>query len=183
MKYLSGLLVGNQMVAEKSSNHLVGVVGSHPIPETYRHINAFIRGCVEADPLCRVAVVWTMTWNDTYIERWAAMKLWVEEGARGILQGARVLLERRYSFYRLPFIHRYSTGTDSIEPQLVFGANGPAACADRMIHYDESRGCLDPDEVAATRRIIPGNGFGIGYNSDMRQVSSAAVPRKPNLEH
>jgi hypothetical protein len=100
MKYLSGVLVGNQMVAEASTNHLVGVVGAFevaciarpvigrrislppclttpgafPIAETYRHINAFIRGCVEADPLCRVAVVWTMTWHDEYIERWAGTR-------------------------------------------------------------------------------------------------------------
>ena len=150
MKYLSGVLVGNQMIAEASTNHLVGVVGAYPIPETYRHINAFIRGCVEADPLCRVAVIWAMTWHDDYIERSAAMKLWVEEGARVILQG-----------------------TDSIEPQLVFGAGGPEACADGATGYEETRGCLDPDEVEATS-FIPDKGFGIGYNSDMREVSGSS---------
>ena len=114
LKYLTGTLVGNQMVAEGSTNHLVGVVGAYPIAETFRHINAFIRGCVEVDPLCRVAVVWTMTWHNEYIERWAgasegirrhvpqksydvhrinvptphaALKLWVEDGARVIIQG------------------------------------------------------------------------------------------------
>ena len=71
MKYLSGVLVGNQMVAEGSTNHLVGMVGSYAIPETIRHVNAFIRGCVEADPLCRVAIIWTETWFDYYIEEWA----------------------------------------------------------------------------------------------------------------
>ena len=71
MKYLAGVLAGNQMVSEGSANHLVGVVASFPIVEQFRHINAFIRGCVEADPLCRVAVIWTMTWHDEFIEKHA----------------------------------------------------------------------------------------------------------------
>jgi basic membrane protein A len=69
MKYLAGVLVGNQMVAENWDNHVVGVVAAIPIVEQFRHINAFIRGCVEADPLCRVAVVWIDTFYDPYAEQ------------------------------------------------------------------------------------------------------------------
>ena len=73
MKYLAGVLVGNHLASQGSPNHLVGVVGSYPIAETFRHINSFIRGCVEADPLCRVAVIWSMSWDNEYTQRCAGM--------------------------------------------------------------------------------------------------------------
>lgn len=90
MKYLSGVLVGNQMIAEGSTNHLVGVLGTYPIPQIYRHVNAFIRGCVEADPLCRVAVLWTKTWNDAYIERSAGT--WARAAGAASVQFPYVVL-------------------------------------------------------------------------------------------
>ena len=61
------------------------------------------------------------------------------------------------------------TGTDTQAPQLVFNANGPEPCADGATDFAEIRGCLEPSEVAKVSNV-PGEGFGVGYNSDMRQV-------------
>ena len=69
MKYLAGVLAGNQMVSEGWADHTCSMVGAYPINEQFRHINAFIRGCREVDPLCKVAVVWQMSFNDPYTER------------------------------------------------------------------------------------------------------------------
>ena len=79
------------------------------------------------------------------------MKLWVEDGARVLL-----------------------SCTDSTYPQLVFKDNGPKACPDGASTYADTLGCLEPDDIEAVSEI-PGNGFGIGYNSDMREVVGDSV--------
>ena len=52
----------------------------------------------------------------------------------------------------------------------MFNTNGPDACADGATDYAEIRGCLEPSEVV---EAIPGEGFSVGSNSDIRQVSGS----------
>ena len=92
--------------------------------------------------------MWTGTWGDEHIESWAARKLWVEDGCRVITQHS-----------------------DTDEPQKVFRDNGPHACEAGII---DERECLNADETAAVA-AIPGDGAGIGYNADMRQIVGDSV--------
>jgi basic membrane protein A len=76
--YLLGVLAGRTT----KSNHL-GFVGSFPIPEVIRNIDAWTLGARSVNPNVTVKVIWVDTWYDPGKERQAAETL--------IAQGADVL--------------------------------------------------------------------------------------------
>jgi len=78
--YLAGVLAGK---TSKSGN--LGVVGSHPIPEVIRNINAFTIGARSVNPKASTRVIWVNSWFDPGKERQAALTL--------IAQGADVLMQ------------------------------------------------------------------------------------------
>ena len=78
--YLSGVLAG--MVTK---SNVIGFVGSFPIPEVLRNINAFTLGARSTNPKVKTKVVWISTWVDPPKEAEAAQSL--------INQGADVLLQ------------------------------------------------------------------------------------------
>jgi basic membrane lipoprotein Med (substrate-binding protein (PBP1-ABC) superfamily) len=58
-RYLSGVAAGLMTKTNK-----IGVVGSHPIPEIIRNINALILGARSVNPKAEVNIVWINSWFD-----------------------------------------------------------------------------------------------------------------------
>lgn len=58
-RYLTGIAAGMMTKTNK-----IGVVGSHPIPEIIRNINALTLGAQSVNPDIKVTVVWINSWFD-----------------------------------------------------------------------------------------------------------------------
>lgn len=78
--YLLGVLAGGM-----TKSNVLGYVGSFPIPEVIRNINAFTLGAQSINPKIRTRVIWVNTWYDPGKERQAAETL--------IAQGADVMCQ------------------------------------------------------------------------------------------
>lgn len=76
--YLLGVVAGRM-----TKSNILGYVGSFPIPEVLRNIDAFTLGARSVNPKVHTKVVWVDTWYDPGKERQAAEAL--------IAQGADVL--------------------------------------------------------------------------------------------
>ena len=73
--YLLGVLAGKM-----TKSNTLGFVGSFPIPEVVRNINAFTLGAQSVNPKIKTKVIWVNTWYDPAKERQAAETL-VAQGA------------------------------------------------------------------------------------------------------
>ncbi len=78
--YMAGVIAGKM-----TKTNTLGFVGSFPIPEVLRNINAFTLGAQSVNPKIKTKVVWVNTWFDPPKETEAAQSL--------INQGADVLLQ------------------------------------------------------------------------------------------
>jgi len=78
--FLLGVLAG-----KTTKSNTLGFVGSFPIPEVVRNINAFTLGAKSVNPAVKTKVIWVDTWYDPGKERQAAETL--------IAQGADVLAQ------------------------------------------------------------------------------------------
>jgi simple sugar transport system substrate-binding protein len=78
--YLLGVVAGKMTHTGK-----LGVVGSIPIPEVIRNINAFTLGARSVNPAVQTRVVWVNSWFDPGKEREAALSL--------LSQGSDVLMQ------------------------------------------------------------------------------------------
>lgn len=78
--YLLGVLAG-----KTTKTNTLGFVGSFPIPEVIRNINAMTLGAKSVNPKIKVKVIWVDTWYDPGKERQAAETL--------VAQGADVLCQ------------------------------------------------------------------------------------------
>ena len=74
-RYLAGMVAG---MMTKSDN--IGIIGSHPIPEIIRHINAFTLGVRSVNPKATTQVIWVNSWFDPAKEGAAANTL-MDNGA------------------------------------------------------------------------------------------------------
>lgn len=74
-RYLTGIIAGKM-----TKSNIVGYIGSMPIPEVVRGINAFTQGFRSVNPEAQVKVVWVNSWYDPDMERAAAEAL-IERGA------------------------------------------------------------------------------------------------------
>ncbi len=78
--YLAGIIAGTM-----SKTGTLGFVGSFPIPEVLRNINAFTLGAQTVNPKIKTRVVWINTWFDPPKESDAAQSL-INGGADVLLQ-------------------------------------------------------------------------------------------------
>jgi basic membrane protein A and related proteins len=78
--YLSGIIAGTM-----TKTNTLGFVGSFPIPEVLRNINAFTLGAQSVNPKVKTKVVWISTWFDPPKEGDAAQSL-INGGADVLLQ-------------------------------------------------------------------------------------------------
>ena len=101
--YLAGIIAG-----EMTKTNIIGFVGSFPIPEVLRNINAFTLGAQSVNPKVKTKVVWVSNWFDPPKETEAAQSL--------INQGADVLLQNTDSIAVLQAAEKngkYAFGWDS----------------------------------------------------------------------
>ncbi|MCP9761298.1 BMP family ABC transporter substrate-binding protein, partial [Aquitalea sp. S1-19] len=78
--YMLGVIAGGM-----TKSDTLGFVGSFPIPEVIRNINAYTLGAQSVNPKIKTKVVWVTSWYDPAKERQAAETL--------IAQGADVLAQ------------------------------------------------------------------------------------------
>lgn len=101
--YLQGVLA-----AKMSKSGTLGFVGSFPVPEVIRNINAYTLGAQSVNPAIKTKVVWINSWYDPAKERQAAETL--------IAQGADVLTQNTDSPATLQVAQekgKYAFGWDS----------------------------------------------------------------------
>jgi simple sugar transport system substrate-binding protein len=101
--YLQGVLA-----AKMSKTGTIGFVGSFPVPEVIRNINAYTLGAQSVNPAIKTKVVWINSWYDPAKERQAAETL--------IAQGADVLTQNTDSPATLQVAQekgKYAFGWDS----------------------------------------------------------------------
>jgi len=121
--YLAGVVAGKMSKSGK-----LGFVGSIPIPEVIRNINAYTLGARSVNPAISTKVIWVNSWFDPGKEREAALAL--------IAQGADVLLQNTDS----PAVvqaaaekGKYAFGWDS--EMTKFGPSAHLAAA--VLHWDK----------------------------------------------
>ncbi|MGK2897755.1 MAG: BMP family ABC transporter substrate-binding protein [Burkholderiaceae bacterium] len=78
--YMAGVVAGKM-----TKTNTIGFVGSFPIPEVLRNINAFTLGAQSTNPKVKTKVVWVSTWSDPPKEGDAAQSL-INGGADVLLQ-------------------------------------------------------------------------------------------------
>ncbi|MEO6934876.1 MAG: BMP family ABC transporter substrate-binding protein [Collimonas sp.] len=78
--YLLGIVAGKM-----TKSNTLGFVGSFPVPEVVRNINAYTLGAQSVNPKIKTKVVWVNTWYDPGKERQAAETL-VAQGADMLAQ-------------------------------------------------------------------------------------------------
>jgi simple sugar transport system substrate-binding protein len=101
--YMAGVIAGKM-----TKTNVLGFVGSFPIPEVLRNINAFTLGAQSVNPKVKTKVVWVNTWFDPPKESEAAQSL--------INQKADVLLQNTDSTAVLQTAEKngkYAFGWDS----------------------------------------------------------------------
>ena len=78
--YLTGIIAGKM-----SKTNTIGVVGSIPVPEVIRNIDAYTLGAQSVNPKIKTKVVWVNSWFDPPKETEAAQSL-INGGADVLLQ-------------------------------------------------------------------------------------------------
>jgi basic membrane protein A and related proteins len=126
--YLAGVIAGKM-----SKTGTLGFVGSFPIPEVLRNINAFTLGAQSVNPKIKTKVVWVNTWFDPPKESEAAQSL--------INSGADVLLQNTDSTAVLQTAEKagkYAFGWDSDMSAFAPKAHLGSAIVDWSNYYTKS---------------------------------------------
>lgn len=126
--YMAGVIAGSM-----TKSNTLGFVGSFPIPEVLRNINAYALGAQSVNPQAKVKVVWVNTWFDPPKESDAAQSL--------INQGADVLLQNTDSTAVLQTAEKngkYAFGWDSDMSAFGPKAHLASAIADWGPYYIKS---------------------------------------------
>ena len=84
-KFYEGRYIQGVIAAHMSETGKAGYIGSFPIPEVIRGINAFYRGATSVNPDFDIDVIWVNTWYDPGKEADAARVL-VQQGSDIITQ-------------------------------------------------------------------------------------------------
>ncbi len=84
-RFYEGRTVAGLIAANMTKTNVIGYIGSFPIPEVVRGINAFTLALQKVNPKAKVKVVWVSTWYDPGKEGDAAKAL-IDQGADVILQ-------------------------------------------------------------------------------------------------
>ncbi len=158
--YVSGVIAGGM-----TKSNTLGFVGSFPIPEVLRNINAFTLGAQSVNPKIKTRVVWIGSWFDPEKEGAAAQEL--------INQGADVLLQNTDSTAVLQTAEKngkYAFGWDSdmssYAPKAHLGSN----IVDWGPYYKKSVKELLEGSWAGNQRTIWGKPEGA---NDVVKISDA----------
>jgi len=126
--YMAGMIAGKM-----TKTNTLGFVGSFPIPEVVRNINAFTLGAQTVNPKIKTKVVWVSTWFDPPKESDAAQSL--------INGGADVLLQNTDSTAVLQTAEKngkYAFGWDSDMSSFAGKAHLASCIADWSGYYKKA---------------------------------------------
>jgi basic membrane protein A len=126
--YMAGVVAGAM-----TKTNTLGFVGSFPIPEVLRNINAYTLGAQSVNPKVKTKVVWVNTWFDPPKESDAAQSL--------INQGADVLLQNTDSTAVLQTAEKngkYAFGWDSDMSSFAPKAHLASCIVDWSAYYKKS---------------------------------------------
>ncbi len=84
-RFYEGRTVAGIIAGRMTKSNVIGYIGSFPIPEVVRGINAFTIALRRVNPKASVKVVWVSTWYDPGKEAEAA-KVLMDQGADVIMQ-------------------------------------------------------------------------------------------------
>ena len=121
--YMLGVVAGQQ-----TKKNTLGVVGSFPIPEVVRNINAYTLGAQSVNPKIKTKVIWVNSWFNPGKERDAALAL--------IAQNADVLMQNTDSPAVVQAAEQkgvYAFGWDS--DMSKFGAKAQLAAS--VLHWEK----------------------------------------------
>lgn len=125
--YMAGVVAGKM-----TKSNTLGFVGSFPIPEVLRNINAFTLGAQSVNPAIKTKVVWVNTWFDPPKEGEAAQSL--------INGGADVLLQNTDSTAVLQTAEKngkYAFGWDSDMSAFAPKAHLASAVLNWGVYYEK----------------------------------------------
>jgi basic membrane protein A len=126
--YMAGIIAGKM-----SKTNTLGVVGSIPVPEVIRNINAYTLGAQSVNPKIKTKVVWVGSWFDPPKETEAAQSL--------INGGADVLLQNTDSTAVLQTAEKnkkYAFGWDSDMSQFAPNAHLASAIINWTPYYSKA---------------------------------------------
>lgn len=84
-RFYEGRAVQGHIAGQITESNVIGYIGSYPIPEVIRGINASYLAAKAVNPYVEYKIVWAFTWFDPAKEAEAA-KVLIEQGADVILQ-------------------------------------------------------------------------------------------------
>ena len=126
--YMAGVIAGKM-----SKSGTIGFVGSFPIPEVLRNINAYTLGAQSVNPAIKTKLVWVSTWFDPPKETEAAQSL--------LNQGADVLLQNTDSTAVLQTAEKagkYAFGWDSDMSAFGGKAHLASAVLNWAVYYEKA---------------------------------------------
>ena len=139
--YMAGVIAGKM-----SKSGTLGIVGSIPIPEVIRNINAFTMGAQSVNPKVKTRVVWVNTWYDPGKETEAAQSL--------INGGADVLFQNTDSSAVLQ--------TAGKNKKVAFGWDSDMTAYSPEAHLASAVINWGPYYIKATREALEGKWAGGG---------------------
>jgi basic membrane protein A and related proteins len=166
--YLLGVLAGRM-----SKTNTLGYIGSFPIPEVIRNIDAFTLGARSVNPKIHTKVVWVDTWYDPGKERQGAEAL--------IAQGADILCQNTDSPAAVQVAEEkglYAFGWDSDMAKYGAHAQLTANTENWGVYYvDEINKVLDGSWTGA-RQVRLGIKEGVDVLTPLNPVVPADVARQ-----
>jgi len=125
--YMLGVVAGSM-----TKSNTLGFIGSHPIPEVIRNINAYTLGARSVNPKVQTKVIWVDSWYNPGKERQAAETL--------IAQGADVLSQNTDSPAAVQVAQekgKYAFGWDSDMEKYGPQAHLTANTQDWSLYYND----------------------------------------------
>ncbi|MBL8323856.1 MAG: BMP family ABC transporter substrate-binding protein, partial [Rubrivivax sp.] len=115
--YVSGIIAGGV-----SKTGTIGFVGSFPIPEVLRNINAFTLGAQSVNPKIKTKVVWISTWFDPPKEGDAAQSL-INQGADVLLQNTDSSAVLQTAAKNKKFAFGWDSDMSAVAPEAHLASN------------------------------------------------------------
>ena len=115
--YVSGIIAGGM-----TKTNTLGFVGSFPIPEVLRNINAFTLGAQSVNPKIKTKVVWINTWFDPAKEGDAAQSL-INGGADVLLQNTDSTAVLQTAAKNKKFAFGWDSDMSAVAPEAHLASN------------------------------------------------------------
>jgi simple sugar transport system substrate-binding protein len=115
--YVSGIIAGGM-----TKTNTLGFVGSFPIPEVLRNINAYTLGAQSVNPKIKTRVVWIGSWFDPEKEGAAAQEL-INQGADVLLQNTDSTAVLQTAAKNKKFAFGWDSDMSAVAPEAHLASN------------------------------------------------------------